>query len=357
MSAELQRARALLEVGRWEQAQEVLGGYLAGAPQSVEALCLLARSHQLARNFQAMLAAANQAVAAGPTNEWAHRLRSIALGKLRLRRDSEEAARQAVTLAPGAWQPYVILVDALLAHGTAAHRREAFRVAGRAAELAPQEPEVHNSRGRVFQAISDPAAARRCYQHALSLDPQNPTAQNNLAVVELRRGRTTAAGRRLGGVLAERPTETLYQDNARATAKVWAYRLMEVGTAAWLAALAVAAGDPPWPVRLGLAVLILAGYALGALRQYRRLSPALRRLVATNRAPLVGAAVQAATVPAVALLWESANWLGALLLPLLLLSIGFGFVTVLRLRVRLLGRLIVFGRRWWYRLVVLKQPR
>jgi len=82
MPADIQRARALLEVGRWEQAQQELVGYLATAPQSVEGLCLLARCHQLAGRFHPMLDAAEQAIGAAPDNEWPHRLRSIALGKL-----------------------------------------------------------------------------------------------------------------------------------------------------------------------------------------------------------------------------------------------------------------------------------
>jgi hypothetical protein len=158
-------------------------------------------------------------------------------------------------------------------------------------------------------------------------------------------------------VLADRPTESLYQENARAATKLWAYRLMEVGTAAWLAELCIALGNPPWPVRIGGCALILALYALGGYRQYRRLSAPLRRLVHTNRAPLLGAGVQAATALCLGLFWDSPGWFGPVVLPLLLLSVGFGFVTAVRLRNRLLGRVVVFTRRWWYRLVVLKPRR
>jgi tetratricopeptide (TPR) repeat protein len=354
VDADLQRARALLDVGRFEQARVALGEYLASSPQSIEALCLLARSHQLGRNYHEMLHAADQAVAAAPGSEWAHRLRSIALGKLRAPAQALTAARRAVELAPYAWQPYVIMVDALLASGGSDARREAYQAALHAQRLAPHEPEVHNSRGRVFQAISDPGAARRAYQEALRLDPQNPTARNNLAIVELRQGRTTLAGERLGEVLADRPTETLYQENARTAARTWGVRLMDGASAIWLAVLVIALSRGPTPVLLAACGVLLAGGAGLALHRYRRLPPALRRLVRKDRWPLVGAAAQAATAVAVAACWQVPGAMGPLSLPLLIAA-GIAFFTVLRLRSRAIGTIVVFCRRWWYRLVVLRR--
>jgi tetratricopeptide (TPR) repeat protein len=351
---DLQRARALLDVGRFEQARVALGEYLASSPQSVEALCLLARSHQLGRDYDEMLRAADQAVAAAPGSEWAHRLRSIALGKLRLPLQALAAARRAVELAPYAWQPYVIMVDSLLASGGSDARREAYQVALQAQRLAPHEPEVHNSRGRVFQAISDPGAARRSYQEALRLDPQNPTARNNLAIVELRQGRTTLAGERLGEVLADRPTETLYQENARTAARTWGIRLMDGGSAIWLAVLVIALSGATTPVLLAACAALLAGGGTLALRRYRRLPPALRRLVGRDRWPLLGAAVQAAVAVEVATCWRLRGGLALLSLPLLIAA-GIAFFTVLRLRNRAIGAVVVFCRRWWYRLVVLRR--
>jgi tetratricopeptide (TPR) repeat protein len=354
VEADLQRARALLDVGRFEQARVALGEYLASSPQSVEALCLLARSHQLGRDYHEMLLAADHAVAAAPASEWAHRLRSIALGKLRLPLQAVAAARHAVELAPYAWQPYVIMVDALLASGGSEARREAYQAALHAQRLAPHEPEVHNSRGRVFQAISDPGAARRAYQEALRLDPQNPTAHNNLAIVELRRGRTTLAGERLGEVLADRPTETLYQENARTAARTWGVRLMDGGSAIWLAVLVIALSRATTAVLLATCGGLLAGGGALALHRYRRLPPALQRLVRRDRWPLVGAAVQVVAAVEVAAFWRVNGTLPLVLVPLLL-AIGIAFFTVLRLRNRAIGAIVVFCRRWWYRLVVLRR--
>jgi len=361
MTADVQRARALLEIGRWEHAQQELAEHLASQPQSVEGLCLLARCHQLAGRYGLMLESAEQAVAAAPDHEWPHRLRSIALGKLHRVAESVEAGQRAVDLSPNIWQTHVIHIDALLAQGSVEALRAAYRGARQAQQLAPEEPEVHNACGRLYQAISDPVAARACYGRALALDPQNSTARNNLAVVELRQGRATLAGERLRDVLAERPTEALYQRNAKATAVIWASRLMEFGTLAWVGTVLVtlafdAAGlGGQWSLRLGASLLVLASYLGLAGLRYRRLSPALRGLVRANRGTLVMSGVQAATVPAIGLWWLTDSTIGTLIvLPLLVASFIVGLRSLLLLRdrfVRTVGRV---WRRWRYRWTVIR---
>jgi tetratricopeptide (TPR) repeat protein len=354
MPADIRRARALLEVGRWEQAQQELAGYLATVPQSVEGLCLLARCQQLAAQFELMLSTAEQAVAAAPDHEWPHRLRSIALGKLGRVGEAVAAGRRAVDLAPGTWQTHVILVDALLAEGSVPALRTAYRAARQARELAPEEPEVHNACGRLYQAISDPVAARRCYGEALRLDPQNSTARNNLAVVELRQGRATLAGERLRDVLAERPTEALYQRNAQATATIWATRVLELATLAWLAALVVALAVRPWPVRLAVCAAIVVGFLAMAAQRYQRLSPALRGMVRANQRSLGLAGIQLAAVLGIGLWWGAAGPGTLLLLPLLVSSLIVSFVSVALLRNRAYRAVARVVRRWRYRWAVVR---
>jgi Flp pilus assembly protein TadD len=355
MPADIRCARAVLDVGRWEQAQQELAGFLATAPQSMEGLCLLARCQQLAGQFELMLGTAEQAIAAAPDHEWPHRLRSIALGKLGRVSEAVAAGRRAVDLAPGTWQTHVILVDALLAHGSIPSLRTAYRAARQARHLAPEEPEVHNACGRLYQAVSDPVAARRCYGEALMLDPQNSTARNNLAVVELRQGRATRAGERLRDVLAERPTEALYQRNAQATATIWATRVLEFATLAWLAALLVALTVRPWPVRLAGCAAILVGFLAVAAQRYQRLSPALRAMVRTNQRSLGLAGIQLATVLGIGLWWGDLGGPGGLLLvPLLISSLIVSFVSVVLLRNRAYRAVTRLVRRWRYRWVVIR---
>ena len=356
MSDEIARARALLSVGRGEQAQEELARLLARTPESVDALCLLARCHEAADRYGPMLAATEQAVAAAPGNEWPHRLRSIALRKLQWVDESVQEARRALHLAPHLWQTHVNLVESLLADGSVPALRDAYRSVRQARLIAPEEPEVHIAAGRFYHAISDPAAARRCYQRTLALDPHNGTARNNLAVVELRQGRPTRAGERLQDVLAERPTDALYQRNAKATAISWTHRLLEFGTLAWLAELLIAqVSGRLWPVRLGAAVLIAGGYLGVAWLRYRRLAPALRRMVRENRYAVPLGAVQVVTVPAIALAWGSESVLARFLLtPLLIVSFAAGAGSLIQFRNRIVVRAVRVVRRWRYRWTVVR---
>src|SRR5207245_747437 len=79
------------------------------------------------------------------------------------------------------------------------------------------------------------------------------------------------------------------------------------------------------PVRAGAAVLIVVAYLGVAGLRYRRLSPALRRLVREHRYALPLALVQAATVPAIALAWGTGSAVAQFLLtPLLIVSFGVG---------------------------------
>jgi tetratricopeptide (TPR) repeat protein len=356
MSDEIQRARALLSVGRAEQAQGELARLLARAPDSVEGLCLLARCHEATDRYREMLAASERAAAAAPDAEWPHRLRSIALRKLDRVPASVAAARRSVQLAPHIWQAHVNLVEALLADGSVEALRDAYRSVLQARRLAPEEPEVHVAGGRFYHAISDPAAARRCYQRTLALDPGNGTARNNLAVVELRQGRPTRAGERLQDVLAERPTEALYQRNARATAVSWTHRLLEFGTLAWLTELILAQLlGPAWGLRLAAAVVIVGSYLTVAGLRYRRLAPPLRRMVRQTRFALPLAAVQVVTVPAIALAWHRGPAIVEdLLTPLLIGSFAVGVGTVIQLRNRIVQRIVRVWRRWRYRWTVVR---
>ena len=355
MSDEIQRARALLAVGRAEQAQQELARLLARAPESVEGHCLLARCYEATERYGLMLESADRAVAASPDAEWPHRLRSIALRKLGRVPESVAAARRSVQLGPHLWQPHVNLVEALIGDGSVPALQDAYRSVRQARTLAPEEPEVHIAAGRFYHAISDPATAKRCYQRTLALDPSNGTARNNLAVVELRQGRPTRAGARLQDVLAERPTEPLYQRNAKATAVSWTHRLLELGTVAWIVELLVGVSTPLWTVRLGVAVALVGGYLALAGTQYRRLSPALRRMVRENRFALPLAGVQVATVPAIALGWGSGSYaVRLLLLPLLVISVGVGVGTLIQLRNRIALRILRVWRRWRYRWTVVR---
>ena len=130
---------------------------------------------------------------------------------------------------------------------------------------------------------------------------------------------------------------------------------MDAGSAVFLAVLVIALTGGGRPVLLGTCLTLLAGGGVLAASRYRRLPPALRRLVLRDRWPLLGAATQATVALLVALLWRVPGASAALVAVPILLAMGIAFFTVLRVRNRAIAAVAVFCRRWWYRLVVLRR--
>jgi hypothetical protein len=130
---------------------------------------------------------------------------------------------------------------------------------------------------------------------------------------------------------------------------------MDAGSAVFLAVMVVALAGGDRAVLIGVCLALLAGGGVLAYRRYRRLPPALRHLVRRDRWLLLGAAVQAAVAVAVALLWRVPGASAAVLVLPILVAAGIAFFTVLRARNRMITGIVVFCRRWWYRLVVLRR--
>ncbi|MEV6607919.1 tetratricopeptide repeat protein [Kutzneria sp. NPDC051319] len=206
------RARTLIDLGRHEQARAELAKALADDPASTEAWCLMAQCEQKAGDPQAMLHAARQALASNPDSEWAHRLQSLALHKLRRHEEAIAAAREATRLAPHQWQQYVVLVTALIPL-LDKHYVEATEAADQAVQLAPLQAETHLTRGVLNGAKGNLPEAERNYREALRLDPENAAARNNLATIELRSNNLEAATAGFAAALAENPRLQVARDN------------------------------------------------------------------------------------------------------------------------------------------------
>src|ERR1041385_1202582 len=85
------RAEAYRDLGRSEQALPLLHQALALSPQDGSLLCQLAATYIHLKDWNRALEYANQAVMTDPSEEWGHRLCSIALRYLGL---YDEALRE-----------------------------------------------------------------------------------------------------------------------------------------------------------------------------------------------------------------------------------------------------------------------
>ncbi|MFI1996476.1 tetratricopeptide repeat protein [Actinoplanes sp. NPDC020271] len=162
------RARLLVELGRFDQAEAELRLGLLNRPGDPDMLALLAAVLRLDGRHGDALAAAEAAIEAGPGSAGAH----------------AERAENLIALS---------------------RTREAVEAASEAARLRPAEPEVHRVLARAHAAGRDFGRARAAARQALAFDPRSVPSLLTLAEVERVAGRRRAAARATRAALAEDP--------------------------------------------------------------------------------------------------------------------------------------------------------
>ena len=99
------------------------------------------------------------------------------------------------------WQAHHVLASAL----TKGEPLSALQVAGRGLTLAPSEPSMHLVHGLAAMEAKMTGLARASFLKTLELDPDNASARNNLAVLDLRQNRFAKAVTGFGSALSADP--------------------------------------------------------------------------------------------------------------------------------------------------------
>jgi tetratricopeptide (TPR) repeat protein len=306
-AAVTRRVEVLCQLDRAEEAVPLLELALAENPDSADLWRHLAYVQAQLDQPSAALEATGRSLEIEPDEEWAHRLASLALDKLGRHADAIAAAQQATRLDPDNWRAHVRLALALLAAG--GRHREAWAVATHAAELAPHEPEVHNTVGAMALAVDDYTQAENAFRHVLELDPDNAKAIHNLALVERARGRLGQAAARFGDAVASDPR---MHDSAMAVddSLLELLRRTVWFTATLTGVLVVLGlvGRGVQSVAYGVFALLLGVTAWSAYSQVPPyLRPHLRRLARRYPMVVVSACLWLVAVAAVAV-WAVAVW-------------------------------------------------
>ncbi|WP_171074681.1 tetratricopeptide repeat protein [Nonomuraea basaltis] len=198
----LQRARALLQLGRPAGAERELRGVLAVEPQHDMAHCLLALAlvHQ-GKGLEA-IAAAQEAVRLVPEHWYPHYVAGQVYYRLRLPNQAAAAAEASLAHSPeqastwellarahmlkGQWRqmadaarrglaidPQVSDLVSLLsmAHTRLGEAEPARAAAAHALQLNPESATAHLASGRAALAFGDPRAAADSFREVLRLDP------------------------------------------------------------------------------------------------------------------------------------------------------------------------------------------
>lgn len=229
---ELVRVAALVDLGRAGEARARLTALLAAEPGNAAALRLLARCHNILGDHEEAVRVARSAVAADPASEHSQRILASALNAAGNHWAATAAAREAVRLAPNVWMCHWLLADCL----RHSDPRAALESVIQARTLAPYEADVHVLYGVVVKQLGRTEEARRAYLHALSINPNQATAHNNLAVLDRleRKWMRALAGFRTS--LRHNPQQKLARDNLSATIVVLLKRFC-IGT--YLCALGI----------------------------------------------------------------------------------------------------------------------
>lgn len=287
MSQRLERARALLELGRAAQAAELITQHLAEHEGDSSALALLSQARLELDEPQGALAAANAAIANRPDDEWPHRVASLALAATGQPEEALRAATTAVRLAPLSWVTHARLAVALADVG---RYDDGWVEAELAITQAPDEPQAHRAAGRVATLASWWDEAEAAFRRALALAPDNAALMNDLGVLDLSRGRLTGAVGQFVGAARLAPGESYAPDNVVLSG--W-LALRQAAIAQVLLGLVIGGVLVlPHVLRSVVAGGVLVASVLLAVRTARRLPPQVRavlrrRVLRTRRGVVV----------------------------------------------------------------------
>jgi tetratricopeptide (TPR) repeat protein len=286
---DLAAAESLLDVGRWRDAQRLLGEYLAKKPQSAPGWCLLARCCAEAGAAEEMRMSAAAAISYDPHLAEAHRLHAYGLLLTGNPVESVLAAEETVRLAPDQWTSLLVLATA---NRVSNQYRAGLNACVEALRLAPDEPTVHVEHGILLADLAQPDAARAAWRRALDLDPTNAEALARLADDDAAIGAYGNAAAGFGAAAADQPDRTRTSERALEEARNTLWYATDAYLVAWtvvITGLSIAFGiepgqhgpihDPPPLIRLalGTGALVLATFT--ARLAFARTPVQVRRLL------------------------------------------------------------------------------
>jgi tetratricopeptide (TPR) repeat protein len=164
----LARAELMVELDRFDEAREELGGALSADPAHVPALTLLAIVELQVGNYDDALTAAEAALRAEPTHEPALLARGHALALMRRPNDALDVAEEIQRKYPESWWHnvhYALIVR------ESRNGQDALDAAWVAVRIAPEEARAHLTLALVAATLGLDDLADRALAAARRLDP------------------------------------------------------------------------------------------------------------------------------------------------------------------------------------------
>lgn len=182
----LQRAEALLEIGRWRGAIHEFDLHLAKYPGDYTALCKASSAHAELGELQNALDRSKEAIRSRPESDWAYRLQGIIFATNGEHQRALEAAEKAAQFAP---ESAIVLLSLTYAQANYGKLDDAQTTLAALLKAAPDTQESHEAAGYVALKRESLAEAEESFLAALAINPESVNALNNLGVVYQRRAR------------------------------------------------------------------------------------------------------------------------------------------------------------------------
>lgn len=295
MEPDLDRAEALLDLGRYADAERMIRSHLAGNAESAHALRMLTSVLLHQDRDREAVDAGRRAVAVDPEDARGHVLLASGLAAIDEQNEAVHVAREATRLAPYDWSTHYTLGLALRS-GRRPRSRQALACANEAIRLAPHQTHAHNLAGLCLDDLKQVKESDRAFREALRLDPANAIALNNLAGNAIDGGRLADASKMLTSALSiDAQRQMLHQNYDILLLRL--IRRLYLALAALGAVLVVMVlAETPYPFRVSVVVLLLGCYAAATRRVVRHLPRGshlwarglIRRVDFAQRALVVG---------------------------------------------------------------------
>jgi Flp pilus assembly protein TadD len=215
------RADQLIDVGRWHDAERLVREVLASSPDDALAHRLLARALLTGNRDEEAARAVARAIELAPDDAVGHRLRSVLLMHGERNDEALAAAREAVRLDPFSWVNHMqvaavgIRQGRLAANWSVSGRRARHRAAAEArdapqaaARLAPDQSQPYGRIGQSELLLGHLGAAMTAQRRALQINPGDPVAFANFAVLHILRGSLVKAATMTRQSLGANPMRT-----------------------------------------------------------------------------------------------------------------------------------------------------
>ncbi|MFI9052877.1 tetratricopeptide repeat protein [Streptomyces sp. NPDC053427] len=169
------RAEALVDLGRYDEAKATLGARIGEDPGDVRAWLELARCHLAADEGDKALEATEEALRLAPEDHATLHMRARALRNAHRMVETGAVLREAIRLDPHRWTAYATLaeIQPWLPDGD---RQEGVRLGQEGVRLAPEEPRAYESLYKAALLAGDQERARLTLDALRRLDPTNPLA-------------------------------------------------------------------------------------------------------------------------------------------------------------------------------------